>query len=158
MAISAGPDVLIADEATTALDVTTQARIMDMLGRIVDERRMGMILITHDLGLASAFCDRVHVMYAGRIVESGPAAAVFDAPVHPYSAALLDSICTLDRDVSRPIDAIPGQPPLLQALPAGCPFHPRCVKAEADCVVEPPPLLTGEGRAVECHHPLGVVA
>ena len=112
MAICTNPDVLIADEPTTALDVTTQARIMEMLDRIVEERRMGVILITHDLGLASSFCDDIHVMYAGRIVESGTAAAVLGTPAHPYSEALLDSICGLDRDVDRPIAAISGQPPL----------------------------------------------
>ena len=99
MAICTNPDVLIADEPTTALDVTTQARIMEMLDRIVEERRMGLILITHDLGLASSFCDDLHVMYAGRIVESGSANAVLSTPAHPYSEALLDSICGLDRDV-----------------------------------------------------------
>ena len=154
MAICADPDVLIADEATTALDVTTQARIMEMLSRIVDERRMGMILITHDLGLAAAFCDEIHVMYAGRIVERGDARSVFESPAHPYTAALLDSICTLDRDVSRPIAAIAGQPPLLQALPSGCPFHPRCLRAQNDCTVEQPPVTLRGTRAFECHHPL----
>jgi oligopeptide/dipeptide ABC transporter ATP-binding protein len=158
MAISASPDVLIADEATTALDVTTQARIMDMLGQIVEERRMGMILITHDLGLAASFCDDIHVMYAGRIVESGPASALFSAPAHPYSAALLASICTLDRDVTRPIAAIAGQPPLLQALPSGCPFHPRCTRAESDCSTDPPVTAVVDGRSLECHHPLGAEA
>ena len=154
MAISTNPTLLIADEATTALDVTTQARIMDLLGRIVDERQMGMILITHDLGLAAAFCDEIHVMYAGRLVESGPADALFATPAHPYSAALLESICTLDRDVDRPIAAISGQPPLLQAIPAGCPFHPRCTRAEADCMTELPPHRRERDRMVECHHPL----
>jgi oligopeptide/dipeptide ABC transporter ATP-binding protein len=159
MAICADPDVLIADEATTALDVTTQAMIMEMLSRIVEERRMGMILITHDLGLAAAFCDDIHVMYAGRIVESGAAGAVFERPAHPYAAALLESICTLDRDISRPITAIAGQPPHLQALPSGCPFHPRCLRAQTDCADAVPPVtvLPG-GRSFECHHPLGVVA
>ena len=95
---------------------------------------MGVILITHDLGLAAAFCDDIHVMYAGRIVESGDAPLVFEQPRPiPYSEALLDSICTLDRDVDRPIAAIAGQPPLLQALPSGCPFHPRCPRAQDVC-------------------------
>ena len=158
MAISTNPTLLIADEATTALDVTTQARIMDLLGRIVDERQMGMILITHDLGLAAAFCDEIHVMYAGRLVEAGPADALFARPAHPYSAALLESICTLDRDIDRPITAISGQPPLLQAIPAGCPFHPRCTRAEADCTTELPPTVESGDRMVECHHPIGASA
>ncbi len=158
MAICTNPDVLIADEPTTALDVTTQARIMEMLDRIVEERRMGLILITHDLGLASSFCDELHVMYAGRIVESGSANAVLSTPAHPYSEALLDSICGLDRDVERPIAAISGQPPLPHQLPSGCPFHPRCAYAQE--------RLHGRGAAggrrpeqvAECHFPVGAAA
>ena len=155
MAICTNPDVLIADEPTTALDVTTQARLMEMLGRIVEERRMGVILITHDLGLASSFCDDINVMYAGRIVESGAAAAVLRAPAHPYSEALLDSICGLDRDVTQPIDAISGQPPLPQRLPAGCPVHPRCAYARDRCVDDVPQPAPVREQIVECHWPGG---
>ena len=155
MAICTNPDVLIADEPTTALDVTTQARLMEMLGRIVEERRMGVILITHDLGLASSFCDDINVMYAGRIVESGAAAAVLRAPAHPYSEALLDSICGLDRDVTKPIDAISGQPPLPQRLPSGCPFHPRCAYARDRCVDDVPQPAPVREQIVECHFPVG---
>jgi peptide/nickel transport system ATP-binding protein len=152
MAISAGPDVLIADEPTTALDVTTQARIIDLLARLVDERDMGVILITHDLGVAASFCDDIHVMYAGRIVERSPAEPLFASPVHPYSEALLSAICRLDYDVTQPIAAIPGQPPLPQQLPSGCPFHPRCPHAIARCTTEePPPHLLPDGRTAECH-------
>ncbi len=154
MAICTNPDVLIADEPTTALDVTTQARIMELLGRIVEERQMGVILITHDLGLASSFCEDMHVMYGGRIVESGPAPAVLNAPVHPYSEALLESICRLDRDVHRPIAAISGQPPLPHQLPSGCPFHPRCTYAQNVCVEVAPPPIPARGRVTECHFPL----
>src|SRR5207253_4451428 len=103
MAISTSPDVLIADEPTTALDVTTQARIVDLLARLVDEREMGVILITHDLGLAATISDTINVMYAGRIVEHSRAAQLFARPVHPYSEALLGAICRLDEDVDRPI-------------------------------------------------------
>ena len=155
MAICTSPDILIADEPTTALDVTTQARIMEMLGRIVEERRMGMILITHDLGLASSFCDDIHVMYAGRIVESGSADAVLRTPAHPYSEALLDSICGLDRDVDRPIAAISGQPPLPHQLPSGCPFHPRCAYAQEICAEQPPPPVVVGPQVAECHFPVG---
>jgi peptide/nickel transport system ATP-binding protein len=155
MAICTGPDVLIADEPTTALDVTTQARIMEMLGRIVEERRMGVILITHDLGLASSFCDEIHVMYAGRIVESGSAEAVLRTPAHPYSEALLDSICGLDRDVTKPIAAISGQPPLPHRLPSGCPFHPRCAYAQEICSDQAPPAVVVRAQTAECHFPVG---
>ena len=158
IAICTGPDVLIADEPTTALDVTTQARIMDMLSRIVEERRMGVILITHDLGLASSFCDDVHVMYAGRIVERGSADAVLRTPAHPYSEALLDSICGLDRDVDQPIAAISGQPPLPHQLPSGCPFHPRCAYAQEICAVQPPPAVAVREQVAECHFPVGGAA
>jgi oligopeptide/dipeptide ABC transporter ATP-binding protein len=154
MAICTNPDLLIADEPTTALDVTTQARIMELLGRIVDERRMGVVLITHDLGLASSFCDELHVMYGGRIVESGAADAVLRTPLHPYSEALLRSICGLERDVSEPIAAISGQPPLPHQLPPGCAFHPRCMRAQEVCTREPPPLVTVRGQAALCHFPV----
>jgi oligopeptide/dipeptide ABC transporter ATP-binding protein len=152
MAISAGPEVLIADEPTTALDVTTQARIIDLLVRLVDERDLAVILITHDLGLAAGFCDDVNVMYAGRIVESSPTEQLFARPVHPYAKALLNAVCRIDEDVTRPIAAIPGQPPLPEQLPAGCPFHPRCPSAMEVCSREVPVTSRlADGRAAECH-------
>jgi oligopeptide/dipeptide ABC transporter ATP-binding protein len=151
MAICANPEVLIADEPTTALDVTTQARIMDLLTRLVEERRMAVLLITHDLGLAASFCDDVHVMYGGRIVERGSASEVFRSPLHPYTEALLESICRLDRPIDEPITAIGGQPPLPQNLPAGCSFHPRCPHAQALCAAQAPvPIQVGDQMA-ECH-------
>jgi peptide/nickel transport system ATP-binding protein len=152
MAISAEPDVLIADEPTTALDVTTQARIMDLLSGLVEEREMAVILITHDLGLAASFCDDIQVMYAGRIVERSRPGPLFDEPLHPYTEALLNAICRLDHDVETPIVAVPGQPPLPQLLPSGCPFHPRCPHAIDRCTtVEPGPHLLPGGRMAECH-------
>ncbi|HEX7084577.1 MAG TPA: ABC transporter ATP-binding protein [Gaiellaceae bacterium] len=152
MAIAAGPDVLIADEPTTALDVTTQARIIELLSRLVDEHDMGVILITHDLGLAATFCDDLQVMYAGRIVERSRAEPLFERPVHPYTEALLGAICRLDFDVTQPIAAIPGQPPLPQQLPPGCPFHPRCPHAVARCSTEEPVShALPDGRTAECH-------
>jgi peptide/nickel transport system ATP-binding protein len=151
MAVCANPRLLIADEPTTALDVTTQARIMDLLTRLVEERDMAVVLITHDLGLAAAFCDDIHVMYGGRIVERGEAATVFRQPLHPYTEALLESICRLDRDVDQPITAISGQPPLPQNLPAGCAFHPRCAVAQAICSTDVPVPVQIEGQMAECH-------
>jgi peptide/nickel transport system ATP-binding protein len=152
MAICAEPDVLIADEPTTALDVTTQARVMELLVRLGEQHRVAVVLITHDLGLAATFCDRLQVMYAGRIVERGDAARTFASPIHPYTEALLESIVRLDRDVSEPIAAIPGQPPVPQALPAGCPFQPRCAYAPAIASVEEPALVpVPDGREAACH-------
>jgi peptide/nickel transport system ATP-binding protein len=152
MAISGNPDVLIADEPTTALDVTTQARIMDLLDALIAEREMAVLLITHDLGLAGSFCDDIQVMYAGRIVERGEALPVFAQSVHPYTEALVDSACRLDTDVRVPIPAIPGHPPLPELLPSGCPFHPRCSYAAPVCVEEEPELLElPQGRAAACH-------
>jgi oligopeptide/dipeptide ABC transporter ATP-binding protein len=151
MAISARPDVLIADEPTTALDVTTQARIIDLLARLVEERDMAVILITHDLGVAASFCEDIHVMYAGRIVERSSAEALFAQPVHPYTEALLGAVCRLDDDVTQPIAAIPGQPPLPQSLPSGCPFHPRCPHAVPRCSDEVPVEQVIGERTAECH-------
>jgi peptide/nickel transport system ATP-binding protein len=152
MAISANPDVLIADEPTTALDVTTQARIMDLLSGLVEEREMAVILITHDLGLAAGFCDDIQVMYAGRIVERSRPQALFARPLHPYTEALLNAICRLDGDVGKPIAAIPGQPPLPGSLPSGCPFHTRCPHAFDRCSIEEPvPHVLADGRMAECH-------
>jgi peptide/nickel transport system ATP-binding protein len=152
IAIAANPEVLIADEPTTALDVTTQARIMDLLGHLVDEREMGVVLITHDLGLAAGFCDEIQVMYAGRVVERSRPRALFDRPLHPYAEALLNAACRLDTDVDQPVAAIPGQPPLPQELPSGCPFHPRCPLAFDRCSrEEPEPRVFADGRMAECH-------
>jgi peptide/nickel transport system ATP-binding protein len=152
MAIAADPQVLIADEPTTALDVTTQARIMDLLDDLVAEREMAVLLITHDLGLANSFCDTIQVMYAGRIVERGQADAVLEHPVHPYTEALVGSICRIDADVEAPIEAIPGQPPLPDRLPSGCPFHPRCTYAAPVCSEREPTLeAVVDERAAACH-------
>ena len=112
---------------------------------------MAVLLIKHDLGLAASFCDDVHVMYGGRIVERGPSADVFRAPVHPYTEALLESICRIDRPLDEPITAIGGQPPLPQHLPAGCSFHPRCPIAHEICRDEFPPTVDLEGTMAECH-------
>jgi oligopeptide/dipeptide ABC transporter ATP-binding protein len=152
MAISTNPKLLIADEPTTALDVTTQARVMELLSRIVEQRGLAVILITHDLGVASQFCDRLSVMYGGKIVETGSIKDVISAPLHPYTKALINSVCTVDLDVNEPMIAIGGQPPVLSNLPSGCTFHPRCPIANTtSCISTIPELLTiGKNRAAAC--------
>jgi len=152
MAISTNPKLLIADEPTTALDVTTQARVMELLSRIVEQRGLAVILITHDLGVASQFCDRLSVMYGGKIVESGYIKDVISKPLHPYTKALINSVCTVDLDVTKPMIAIGGQPPVLSNLPSGCTFHPRCPQANTTtCVSTIPALVTiGIERSAAC--------
>ena len=131
MALSGDPEVLIADEPTTALDVTTQARILALLDDLVSERGISVLLITHDLGIAAGFCDRVHVMYAGRIVERSDVFSIYPNPLHPYSEALLDAVCRLDIDLSHEIPAIPGYPPAPTALPRGLCVQPPLPLAPA---------------------------
>lgn len=153
MAISTNPKLLIADEPTTALDVTTQARVIDLLNRIVEERNIAVILITHDLGVASSFCDRLAVMYGGKIIEEGAIGEVIKEPLHPYSKALVNSICTMNMDVNAPISAIGGQPPTLLSIPNGCTFHPRCpVAIQSVCDTKIPNLeIVSQGRKASCH-------
>lgn len=138
MAISSKPALLIADEPTTALDVTIQAQIMRLLAHIRRELSSSMLLITHDLGLVAEYCDRVYVMYAGEIVEEGNVFDIFANPQHPYTRALLRSTLSPDKPVQKfaPID---GQPPNLIVPPDGCRFHPRCTERLPKCAVEPPP-------------------
>jgi oligopeptide transport system ATP-binding protein len=140
MALACDPALLIADEPTTALDVTIQAQILELLKRLRDERGMAVILITHDLGVVAGTCERVAVMYAGRIVEEAPVDDLFGRPAHPYTLGLLGSLPRLDDAngaVLRPID---GLPPDLSRIPPGCPFHPRCRHAIARCRFEDPRL------------------
>ncbi|MBO0811974.1 MAG: ABC transporter ATP-binding protein [Microlunatus sp.] len=152
MALALEPEVLIADEPTTALDVTVQAQIMRLLAEIQADRQMGLILITHDLGVVAEVADQVNVMYAGRIVESASVDQVFARPGHPYTAALLRSIPRLDQK-GRQLDVISGRPPELSHIPPGCPFHPRCPRAEEVCRTDPAPVLRdlGSGRYAACH-------
>jgi oligopeptide transport system ATP-binding protein len=151
MAISLGPDVLIADEPTTALDVTVQAEIMDLLGELTRESGMALMLITHDLELAAENADRVAVMYAGRLVETGPMDTVYRKPAHPYTLGLLASVPRLEAKGGR-LQAIGGTPPQLTRLPTGCAFHPRCRWRKERCVSEQPVLESlGAGRAAACH-------
>ncbi|MBB4660931.1 ABC transporter ATP-binding protein [Conexibacter arvalis] len=151
MAMCADPAVLICDEPTTALDVTTQARIMDLLDRLVDERGTAVMLITHDLGVAAGFCDTVQVMYGGRIVERTEAEPLYGTPLHPYTEALLGAAVDLTLDLDQPIPTIGGQPPLAGRLPQGCSFHPRCRYARDVCTAQAPLLEEVAGRLVECH-------
>ncbi|WP_336053126.1 ABC transporter ATP-binding protein [Streptomyces sp. CA2R101] len=151
MALALGPDLIIADEPTTALDVTVQAQVMDLLAELQRELTMGLILITHDLGVVADVADTIAVMYAGRIVETAPVHQLYRAPAHPYTRGLLDSIPRLDQK-GRRLYAIKGLPPNLTAIPPGCPFHPRCPLAQDVCRTDPPPLYeAGPGRASACH-------
>ncbi|MER7405938.1 dipeptide/oligopeptide/nickel ABC transporter permease/ATP-binding protein [Streptomyces sp. NPDC000070] len=150
-AVALRPRVLIADEPTTALDVTVQAQIMDLLGELRGEQRTALVLITHDLGLAAEHADRVAVMYAGTVVETGPVAEVFGKPHHPYTRGLLASVPAEQHRGSR-LNSIPGSPPDPGAVPAGCAFRTRCPMARERCATHRPALTgTGAGRAAACH-------
>ncbi len=151
MAIALEPDLVIADEPTTALDVTVQAQVMDLLGELRREMGMGLVLITHDLGVVAEVADDIAVMYAGRIVETAPVGALYAAPAHPYTRGLLDSVPRLDRK-GRQLYAISGLPPSPARLPEGCAFHPRCPMARARCRAETPVLVpAGAERTSACH-------
>jgi oligopeptide/dipeptide ABC transporter ATP-binding protein len=155
IAISCQPSVIIADEPTTALDVTIQAQILDLLGALQQEFKMAVILITHDLGVVAQFVDKVAVMYAGRLVETGTVTDVFDRPTHPYTEGLLASIPSLDVEQDR-LASIPGTVPSPFALPRGCRFGPRCAHVRPACDVAEPPLIgCGEEHAVACIRPVG---
>nr|WP_246319445.1 ABC transporter ATP-binding protein [Nocardioides kongjuensis] len=152
MAIVAHPDLLIADEPTTALDVRVQEQVLSLIDSLVAELGMGVVLITHDLGLVAGFADRVAVMYAGRGVESGPVRELYRAPRHPYTSGLLASVPRVDRDGAlAPIAGSPAQP---TSRPGGCAFHPRCARAEADCTEIRPDVQRLGAADVACHHPL----
>jgi oligopeptide transport system ATP-binding protein len=152
MAIALDPAVLIADEPTTALDVTVQAQIMQLLKDLQQERKMGLILITHDLGVVADVADRIAVMYAGRIMEQADAFELYAQPAHPYTKGLLDSIPRLDQK-GETLSAIGGLPPNLMHIPPGCPFNPRCHYAQDICRVDPPPPLREvvRQRLAACH-------
>jgi oligopeptide transport system ATP-binding protein len=152
MSLALDPQVLIADEPTTALDVTVQAQIMDLLKDLQRERHMGLILITHDLGVVADVADRIAVMYAGRIVEEATVYELYAKPAHPYTLGLLESIPRLDEK-GQQLRTIKGLPPNLMRIPSGCPFHPRCPMAQPEvCVPVVPPLLQlSATRASACH-------
>jgi oligopeptide/dipeptide ABC transporter ATP-binding protein len=150
IALSCEPRVLIADEPTTALDVTIQLQYLKLLKEIQAQTRLAVLFITHDFGIVARMCDRVAVMYAGRIVESGPVRALFAAPRHPYTAALLASVPKLEAGVER-LPSIEGQPPALDRLPAGCRFAPRCPHADDRCHREyPPTFRVGPAHEASC--------
>ena len=152
MAIALDPAVLIADEPTTALDVTVQAQIMKLLADLQEERQMGLILITHDLGVVADVADRIAVMYAGRIVEQSDVYEIYASPAHPYTKGLLESVPRLDQKGLQ-LAAIGGLPPNLMRIPPGCPFNPRCSYVEDICRLDPPPPLREVvyGRMAACH-------
>ena len=153
MALALDPDVLIADEPTTALDVTVQAQIMELLSDLQRETGMGLILITHDLGVVAEVADKVNVMYAGKIVETGSIEEIYASPAHPYTLGLMQSIPRADQKGQR-LNPIKGSPPDLRNIPAGCSFHPRCPFARQRCVEEIPPQyqVTGPTRISACHY------
>ncbi|MFZ9905252.1 MAG: ABC transporter ATP-binding protein [Steroidobacteraceae bacterium] len=154
IALACDPEVLIADEPTTALDVTIQAQILALLAQLKRERGMSMVLVTHDLGVVAGIADRVVVMYGGRIVEHGSVKDILVSPQHPYTRALLASMPRIDEVGNAPLQAISGQPPNPRRLPAGCAFHPRCALATERCKAEAPLLTEMSGRAVACHFPI----
>ncbi|MBT2398128.1 ABC transporter ATP-binding protein [Streptomyces sp. ISL-100] len=151
MALALEPSLIIADEPTTALDVTVQAQVMDLLAELRRELNMGLILITHDLGVVADVADKIAVMYAGRIVEEAPVHDIYKAPAHPYTKGLLESIPRLDQK-GQELYAIKGLPPNLTHIPPGCAFHPRCPLARDVCRTDVPPLYeVSEDRGSACH-------
>jgi oligopeptide/dipeptide ABC transporter ATP-binding protein len=151
MALTTAPSVLIADEPTTALDVTIQAQILELLKQVNREFGTATILITHNLGVVAGMCERVMVMYAGRVVEEGPTDDVFTSPTHPYTWSLLRSLPRLDAEDGQPLRPIEGMPPDPIDLPRGCAFHPRCRFAVERCRTDRPELLpVGDRQRAAC--------
>jgi peptide/nickel transport system permease protein len=155
IALASQPKLLVADEPTTALDVTIQAQILDLLGDLRDQLGMSILLITHNLGLVGQLADRVAVMYAGQIIETGPAHDVLQRPLHPYTRLLLDSVPRLGAGTERLI-SVPGSVPSFRSVPAGCRFHPRCPHAQPDCRQIEPVEMPAESpdRTVRCPYAL----
>jgi peptide/nickel transport system ATP-binding protein len=154
MALACRPQLIVADEPTTALDVMVQAQVLSVLTDLVRDLGLGLLLISHDLSVLGTTCDRILVMYAGRIVEEGPASGLFDFPLHPYAGALAAAFPRVGDPRARfaPV-GLPGDPPDPRAVPSGCPFHPRCALATQECEVTDPPLEPkGQGRRVACLH------
>jgi oligopeptide transport system ATP-binding protein len=155
MALACEPKLLIADEPTTALDVTIQAQILDLLRQLVAERDTALIMITHDLGVVAGICERVEVMYAGTFVESGAADQIFESPRHPYTLGLLESVPRLDSRRAAALNPIPGMPRNMLSAPSSCPFAPRCRFRQPHCEEERPLLEELEpGHAAACFYPV----
>jgi peptide/nickel transport system ATP-binding protein len=154
MALSCQPKLLIADEPTTALDVTIQAQVIVLLRDLARLHGLTVLFITHDLGVVGSLCDRLAVMYAGRMVESGPVDVLFANPAHPYTSSLLRAVPMLGRGRTA-LTQIPGTVPNMAAPPSGCAFHPRCPAAQPGCAShDPGSRENGSGRTVACHFPL----
>lgn len=150
MALSCNPEILIADEPTSALDVTIQAQILEIIKELSERLGTAVIMITHDLGVVAGTCDRINVMYAGRIVEKGDADEIFGDPKHPYTKGLISSVPRLDRPGKKRLYSIEGQPPNLIGLPDVCPFHPRCEYVMDICKKKHPPEFGTDGRMARC--------
>ncbi len=150
IALSCGPEIVLADEPTTALDVTIEAQIVDLLVELCDEQQAAVMFITHDLALLARFADRILVMYGGRIMEQAPAPTIFRRTAHPYTRGLLSSVVRPDGAGGARLATIPGAPPSPLALPPGCPFHPRCVHAVERCRTEVPLLLDVSSAEHRC--------
>jgi oligopeptide/dipeptide ABC transporter ATP-binding protein len=160
IALACAPRLLMADEPTTGLDVTVQAQILDLLSTLQRDREMGMVLVTHDLGVVATRTDEIIVMYAGNVVERAPASFLFSEMSMPYTEALLRSIPRIGNPSHTRLQAIEGRPPNLIAPPAGCPFAPRCPYAQDKCRQEKPPLVEGAvpGHSYACWFPLSTPA
>ncbi len=154
IALACNPRLLIADEPTTALDVTIQAQILELLRELVANTGTALVMITHDLGIVAGLCEQVHVMYSGRIVESNERRELFARPRHPYTGGLMASIPRLDQPRGEPLQPIPGSPTDTLPWSQGCAFAPRCPNAEGDCRMETPRLEPSGSRALRCFHPL----
>ncbi|MFW9904659.1 MAG: ABC transporter ATP-binding protein [Candidatus Thorarchaeota archaeon] len=152
MALACNPEFVIADEPTTALDVTVQAQIMELLQKLTKELHITLLLITHDLSVVAETCEKVIIMYAGKIVESGKIVEIFKQPLHPYSQGLIASIPSIEKSSNQTLASIPGHPPNLLDPPLGCRFHPRCEYAQEICRTDDPPTEElREGHFVACH-------
>ncbi|HUO80877.1 MAG TPA: ABC transporter ATP-binding protein [Steroidobacteraceae bacterium] len=154
IALIGRPALVVADEPTTALDVTVEAGILELLAELVRAEGTALLLVSHDLAVVAGLCDEIAVLYAGRVVEQGPARAVLAAPAHPYTAGLLAARLTLDSPLDAPVPAIPGGAPGAGPRPPGCGFAPRCRRAQARCRAAPPPLAAQGAARVACYLPL----